>query len=84
MNTTTKPRPVIAADVIYLAHDQFVCIECAGTSATYTGRTINGVRLSKIGSMDVRHWESYDMGALTCECGRLSASLDASGAVRFS
>src|SRR3546814_15286953 len=36
------PEPVLEAEVIYYAHDRFVCTQCCGMTALYTGVTIGG------------------------------------------
>lgn len=68
MSTTTVLEP----HTIYVAHDRFVCLECAGYTASATGRTIGGSRLVRATDADAREWESYGMGALTCECGAVT------------
>ncbi len=44
---------------------------CAGTSAYCTGRDISGQRVRRIDLDDVREWPE-DLGALRCECGRVT------------
>ncbi len=41
------PTPVLSTDKLYVAHDQYVCNECAGMTAEYTGVTIGGYRLHR-------------------------------------
>lgn len=71
-----NPTPVLAADKIYEAYDRFVCKDCAGMTAEYTGVTIGGYRLTVVTAADVLEWAGYDQGPLTCECHRLEAVLD--------
>jgi hypothetical protein len=60
---------------IYVAGDRFVCSHtgCAGATARATGRDIDGHRLRPVDARDIREWESYDLGPLACECGRVTA-----------
>ena len=74
--SSNNPTPVLAADKLYEAYDRFVCKECAGMTAEYTGVTIGGYRLTVITTADVVEWAGYDQGPLTCECRRLEAVLD--------
>lgn len=71
-----KTSPVLQPNTIYLSGDRFVCdsTRCAGSTAVHTGRDIDGNRLAPVTSADVREWASYDMGALRCECGTLTAT----------
>lgn len=71
-----NPTPVLSTDKIYEAYDRFVCKECAGMTAEYTGVTIGGYRLTLVTAADVLEWAGYDQGPLTCECRRLEAVLD--------
>lgn len=70
------PTPVLSTDKLYVAHDQYVCNECAGMTAEYTGVTIGGYRLTTVTADVVVEWAGYDLGPLTCECRRLEAVLD--------
>lgn len=72
MTTTTELRPTLEAARIYLAFDRFVCgtTQCAGSTAVYTGRTIDGVKLTPITDRDVAEWATYGQGPLRCECGK--------------
>ncbi len=74
--SSNNPTPVLVADKLYEAYDRFVCKECAGMTAEYTGVTIGGYRLTVITTADVVEWAGYDQGPLTCECRRLEAVLD--------
>lgn len=74
--SSNNPTPVLAADKLYEAYDRFVCKECAGMTAEYTGVTIGGYRLTVITTAVVVEWAGYDQGPLTCECRRLEAVLD--------
>lgn len=73
MDTATDS--VLKAGTIYVAFDRFVCasIRCAGSTAAATGRDIDGHRLREIDSQDIAEWASYDVGALKCECGAVTA-----------
>ncbi len=70
------PTPVLSADKIYEAYDSFVCKECAGMTAEYTGVTIGGYRLTAVTASDVVEWAGYNLGPLTCSCHRLEGVLD--------
>lgn len=70
-----NPTPVLSADKLYAAYDRFVCTECAGMTAKYTGVTIGGYRLTVVAAADVVEWDGYDLGPLTCQCRRLEAVL---------
>ena len=70
------PTPVLSADKIYEAYDSFVCKECAGMTAEYTGVTIGGYRLTAVTAADVVEWAGYNLGPLTCSCHRLEGVLD--------
>jgi hypothetical protein len=65
--------PVLLQDQIYIAHDRYVCgtVACAGMTALYTGVTIGGAVLSPVTDEEAAEWATYDLGPLTCECGRL-------------
>ena len=60
---------------IYLAHDRWVCGEthCAGMTAATTGYTTGGAIVRPVTADDVEGWEWAGLGALGCECGRLTA-----------
>lgn len=73
MTTTAQPTPVLSPGVIYGAHDRYVCIDCAGMTATYTGYTIGGAPVEQITNGEVREWATYDLGPLRCEGGHLEA-----------
>lgn len=61
---------------VYVAGDRFVCsfTGCAGSTALATGRDIDGHRLRAVDARDIREWESYGLGPLKCECGRVTAT----------
>jgi hypothetical protein len=65
-------------DTIYVASDRFVCSRpgCAGSTALATGHDIDGHKLRPVDHDDLREWASYDLGPLTCECGRLTRQVD--------
>ncbi|MFJ4233834.1 hypothetical protein [Cellulosimicrobium cellulans] len=79
----THPTPVLDPDQIYLSHDRWVCGEaaCAGITAQHTGATTGGARLRPVAADDVIGWEWAGLGALTCECRRLTVSLGQDNAV---
>jgi len=68
----TATSPALKADTVYIAHDRFVCVDCAGYTAEMTGRTPEGVRLVRATAADAAEWASYDLGPLVCECGRVT------------
>jgi hypothetical protein len=76
-DTTTLPKPKLREDVLYLIGDRFACasVQCAGYTALYTGRGINGEKSSPVTVADVAEWDGYDMGPLTCEGGHKAAVL---------
>lgn len=78
-----KPTPVLRKGRLYLAYDQYVCTECAGMTALYTGFTIGGAKLSPLRAADVAEWATYDLGPLRCEGGHLEATLGPTGRVRI-
>jgi len=53
------PKPVLKPGILYLAYDRYVCTECCGQNALYTGKTIHGCKLVKVPHKG------------TCECGRV-------------
>jgi hypothetical protein len=61
--------------VVYVAFDRFVCsfVACAGNTALATGYSIDGHKLRKVDAQDLAEWATYDLGALKCECGRVTA-----------
>jgi hypothetical protein len=73
MNITTRPD-VLAADTVYAAYDRYLCRDCAGYTAQTTGRGIDGHRLVKVSAAEIREWVALGMGALTCECGRVTVA----------
>lgn len=50
-------------------------------TAQHTGATTGGARLRTVEADDVIGWEWAGLGALTCECRRLTASLGQSNEV---
>lgn len=68
MNTT-----VLAADTVYGTDDRYVRRDCAGSNANATGYTIHGVRLAKVTKREIKEWADAGLGALTCECGKVTA-----------
>lgn len=66
--------PLLAAGRMYLAYDRFVCarIDCAGTTAAYTGYTIGGHPVTPITDADIAEWVAHGLGPLVCECGHLT------------
>lgn len=59
--------------VMYVAFDRFVCasVRCAGSTAVATGYDIDGHKLRAVDAADLAEWATYELGALTCECGAL-------------
>lgn len=68
-------QTVLAEQAVYVAGDRFVCAStrCAGVTAVTTGRDIDGHKLRKVNAQDVAEWATYDLGALRCECGSVTA-----------
>ena len=69
---------MLTPGTIYLAHDRFVCIDCAGATARHSHHTIGGAPVLPITAADVAAWPSY-LGPLRCECSNLTATLAPSG-----
>lgn len=63
---------------IYVAHDRFVCVDCAGYTALHTGFTLGGLPVMPLMASEVHEWPA-ELGPLRCECGSLEATLDLSG-----
>lgn len=70
----TEPSKKLHDDVIYYAYDRFVCsnTHCAGATALYTGKSLDGHRLRKIDQRDRDEWATYGLGPIRCECGHLT------------
>lgn len=68
---------VLKAGTVYVAGDRFVCAStsCAGYTATMTGRDIDGHKLRAVDGRDIAEWATYDLGALRCECGSVTAEV---------
>lgn len=81
--TETAPRPVLKPGTIYVAHDTFLCAECAGMTPLYTGHTIYGAPLHAIRGVDVIEWSSYKLGPLVCEGRHLRAVFSMRTGLRF-
>lgn len=64
---------MLTPGTIYLAHDRFVCTDCAGATARYSHRTIGGAPVLPITAADFAAWPSY-LGPLRCECSNLTAT----------
>lgn len=79
--TVQTPEPVLDDGVIYYAHDRFVCTQCCGVTALYTGATIGGAPVLPIEPGDVVEWVLADqetggkLGPLHCEGQHLQAQL---------
>lgn len=70
-----KPQPVLSENKLYTAFDRIVCgrATCAGESATYTGITIGGAKVTPFTDRDAK--ECRDAGfEPTCECGAVTAT----------
>ena len=72
-----RPTPVLDPQTLYEAWDRFVCASpsCAGSSVLFTGVTIGGHTVTPVTTTDVKEWLGYELGPLTCDCGRLTATL---------
>lgn len=59
-----------AEGAIYIAWDRLVCltIRCAGYTIVATGRTADGVAISRLTDADALDWEEQGIPA-RCECG---------------
>jgi hypothetical protein len=68
---------ILKPETVYVAHDRFVCasLQCAGVTAAMTGVTTGGAKLREVDAADVVEWQGYEMGALTCECGAVTAGV---------
>lgn len=75
--------PVLILGRLYLACDRYVCTECSGITALYTGYTLGGAKLSPLQASDVSRWATYDLGPLRCDGRHLEATLDPTGRVRI-
>lgn len=76
---TETPARVPTQDTIYDAYDRWVCLRsiCAGTTASCTGTTIGGYRLTPLTLTDAAAWRAgTGMQHLSCECGRLRAHIE--------
>lgn len=80
-----NPKPVLDAATIYCTPDRFICgqVQCAGTTALYTGRTSGGAPVLPVTAAEVALWSTEGMRPLACQCGALSAVLDGDGALHF-
>lgn len=80
-----RPTPVLAPQTIYSAWDRWICAtpSCAGASALFTGVTIGGYVVTPVTAAEVKEWQEHDLGALTCECGRLTGTLTPGGTLRI-
>lgn len=61
---------------VYVSGDRFVCgtIACAGSSACFTGRGIDGQKVRAVDAQDVAEWATFpEMGPIKCECGAVTA-----------
>ena len=76
-------KPVLDDAAIYGTNDRYVCLRCAGVQATHTGVTTGGFRLELVTGEDLVWWAGAGLGALSCECGRLTARLVLDGTVQF-
>lgn len=77
--TRDDPRPVLAADRLYVTPDALVCgrARCAGLTALYTGRTLGDdavVRPFTPGDADTYRRRRM---AVLCRCGTLRWDYDA-------
>lgn len=73
-------------DTIYCAYDRWVCLQarCAGLTASATGVTIGGYRLTALTALDVTSWTTATtQDHVSCECGRLRAAVDANGRIQI-
>ena len=69
---TTAPIPVLKPDTIYTADNgMLICLKCAGMTAKYTGRTLDGsdvIRLSPTGETALE-WHVEFGTPLACDAG---------------
>lgn len=74
------PEPgqsVLDDGVIYSDTRRFLCSapHCAGATASATGRSLEGHPVTPITRADITWWNAQpDLGPLTCECRRLTAT----------
>lgn len=80
----TTPQPLLVTGKIYASFDRYVCTECAGMTALYTGVSTGGFPLQPVEVIDVVQWASHGFGPLDCECHRLRATLKADGSMQIS
>lgn len=73
----TRLRVILKPETVYVAHDRFVCAStrCAGVTAACTGVTTGGAKLREVDAADVIEWAQYELGALRCECGAVTAGV---------
>ena len=72
---TTNPTPVLDADELYSGDNgRIFCGDCAGCSATYTGRDISGQRVVRMTAKDCADYAAEmiadgfaHLAAMTCE-----------------
>ena len=53
---------MLTPGTIYLAHDRFVCTDCAGATARHSHRTIGGAPVLPITAADVAAWRGATTG----------------------
>lgn len=82
-STLSRPATVLKPGVIYATYSEYVCanVGCAGMTALDTGRSRDGVRLTRLSAAEVAAWPVAELGPLRCECRSLEASLNDKGMV---
>jgi len=75
MTPTTTPAPVLHDGALYLGDNGRVMCSashCAGVTARLSGRDLSGARVTPVTRADLAEWATYDLGAMRCECGRIT------------
>lgn len=69
-----RMSPVLDSGVVYVCGAEFVCgtPRCAGSTATFTGRGLNGEKVRRVDARDVKEWATYGLGPIVCTCGARS------------
>ena len=72
----TLTKALADAAVYFGDNGRAMCseIRCAGVTAATSGRDLSGQRVVRATTDDVTEWGTYDLGALSCECGAVTLS----------